>query len=260
MNDVTVIKLGGSLLEDRELRLGVLDAIAGAKRKGDRIVIVHGGGKAIDRNLAAKGIERKFFDGLRVTDDATLDVVVDTLTGEVRRTLTSELAWRQVGCAGVSGLDGNMIEASWMPSRNDVDFGHVGEVSSIRPDFIEALLFTDKLPLIASIGSSPEKTPLNVNADVVASAVAVALNAKRLVFLTDVEGVRDEAGGVIDELTTARIDQLLASEAVSGGMRPKLRASRDAVVRGVGEVVIAGPARHQAVLEGQKGGTLIAAA
>lgn len=260
MKNVTVIKLGGSLLEDRELRLGVLSAIATAKRKCERIVIVHGGGKAIDRNLHAQSIERKFHDGLRITDDATLAVVVETLTGEVRRTLTSELAWRHVPSIGVSGLDGRMIEATAISAKDGIEFGHVGEVSNVRPDLIEALLFTGKLPLIASIASSPELTPLNVNADSVASAIAVALEAKRLVFLTDVEGVRDETGEVLEQLTIRKIDALLESEAVSGGMRPKLRATREAVARGVSEVVIAGPARHQAVLEGQKGGTLIAAA
>lgn len=260
MKNVTVIKLGGSLLENRDLRSGVLSAIADARRKGEPIVIVHGGGKAIDRNLAARGIDRRFHDGLRVTDDQTLEVVLDTLTGEVRRTLMSELSWKHAGAIGVSGLDGRMIEASPLVPRDGVDFGHVGEVTCVRPELIEELLVAGRLPLIASIAASPAETPLNVNADVVASAVAVAMNAKRLVFLTDVEGVRNEWGEVIDELTIATIDTLLLSSAVSGGMRPKLRASRDAVNRGVGEVVIAGPARHQAVLEGQKGGTLIAAA
>jgi acetylglutamate kinase len=259
MRNTTVIKLGGSLLENHAMRNEAIAAIAAARRRGDRIITIHGGGKSIDRNLASRGISPSFHEGLRITDDATIEVVVDTLTSEVRRMLVGELASRHVAAIGLSGLDDRLLIAS-RRSGGAVAYGHVGDVRSVRADLLEALLVAGRMPLIASVAVSEEGFPLNVNADSVASAIAVATGASRLVFLTDVEGVRDRSGAVVDMLDPRAIDELLASPAVTGGMRPKLIATREAVIRGVGQVVIAGPSRHQSAVDRSKGGTLIAAA
>lgn len=259
MKNVTVIKLGGSLLENDAMRQEAIGAIAVARRRGERIITVHGGGKSIDRNLANRGIASAFHEGLRITNDATIGVVVETLTSEVRRMLVDELAQRHVAAIGLSGLDERLVIAKKRDVAS-VDYGHVGDVRSVRSDLLEALLATGRMPLIASVAVSNEGTPLNVNADSVASAIAVSLHAKRLIFLTDVEGVRDGSGAIVGNLDPRAIDMLLDSHAVTGGMRPKLLATREAVLRGVGEIVIAGPSRHQSAIDQSKGGTFIAAA
>lgn len=255
-----VVKLGGSLLEDSSLRSSALEAVAAAATKGGRIVVVHGGGKEIDRNLAALGIPKRTQGGLRVTDGRTLDVVVAVLTGTVNKSLVGQLEERGVRSAGFCGADGETLWAEYHAPVDGVDLGYVGRVTRCRTTLVEAVLGAGLLPVIASVAVGREGVLLNVNADSAASALAASLRASRLVFLTDVEGVLDASGRVVERLTASAARELLDSPAVSGGMRPKLQSCLEALAAGVGEVVVAGPGRHATVLSDGIGGTHLVAA
>lgn len=255
-----VVKLGGSLLENRDLRQAALEAVATAWSSGKRSIVVHGGGKRIDAMLAALDIPKKVQGGLRVTDAETLDVVVSILSGLVNKTLVAELRGRGIRAAGLSGADGDTLWAEFHEAIEGVDLGFVGRVVRCDPTLLSAVLGAGFLPLVASVALGREGTLLNVNADSAASALAGALGAKRLVFLTDVEGVKGADGAVIERIDARAARALLASPAVTGGMKPKLRAAVEALEAGVPEVVIAGPALHRAALLEGKGGTHLVAA
>ncbi|MBK6403696.1 MAG: acetylglutamate kinase [Holophagales bacterium] len=255
-----VVKLGGSLLENRALRHAALEAVATAWSSGKRSIVVHGGGKRIDAMLAALDIPKKVQGGLRVTDAETLDVVVSILSGLVNKTLVAELRGRGIRAAGLSGADGDTLWAEFHEAIEGVDLGFVGRVVRCDPTLLSAVLGAGFLPLVASVALGREGTLLNVNADSAASALAGALGAKRLVFLTDVEGVKGADGAVIERIDARAARALLASSAVTGGMKPKLRAAVEALEAGVSEVIIAGPSMHRSALLEGKGGTHLVAA
>ncbi|HEX7581077.1 MAG TPA: acetylglutamate kinase [Thermoanaerobaculia bacterium] len=257
---LSVVKLGGSLLENATMRGQALEAIAAAFTSGERLVMVHGGGKEIDRNLSVLGIPKRMQGGLRITDPATLDVVVKVLSGTINKSLVGQLQERGVVAAGLSGADGGTLFAEFHPPVDGVDLGFVGRVVSCSPALVEAILGAGLLPAVASIALGRDGVLLNVNADSAASALAGALKAQRLVFMTDVEGVKDASGHVLDRLTAAEIRYLLGSSVITGGMRPKLQACLEALEAGVNEVIIAGPERHATVLVDGKGGTHLVAA
>ncbi|MEX0879178.1 MAG: acetylglutamate kinase [Thermoanaerobaculia bacterium] len=251
-----VVKLGGSLLDDAPSREAVLSAIARGARGGHAIVLVHGGGRRIDATLAARGIPKRTHEGLRVTDGPTLEVVVAVLQA-VNRGLVDDLSDRGVAAAGLSGVDAGTLRAEVHPPISGVALGSVGIVASVDIRVFEAMRSAGLLPVLAPLAAGPDGGPLNVNADAVAAAVATALGARRLIFLTDVEGVSDALGRRIDDLDSAAARRLLDGPAVSGGMRPKLAACLEAAAGGVGEVVIAGPERQQEALAGGRGGTRV---
>ncbi len=260
MTELTVVKLGGSLLDDVELRDHAIGAIAQRWSVNPNLVVVHGGGKNIDKALAAAGIPKRTVQGLRVTDARTLEIVTGVLAGNVNKSLVSQLAMSGVAAAGFSGADGDTIQATLHPPIDGIDLEFVGRVFASDPALAMTLLGGGFLPVIASLGMSPEGALLNVNADAAAAAVAVATGATKLVFLTDVEGVLDTNGTIVPSLDMSGAAALLASSAVSGGMKPKLRACLEALAGGVANVVIAGPSRHAASLAGGEGGTHLVAA
>jgi acetylglutamate kinase len=254
-----VVKLGGSLLEDDRSRAAVLAAIAERCLQRTGLVLVHGGGKHIDAALAARGIPKRAHEGLRITDRQTLPVVVSTLA-EVNRSLVGELARHGVVAEGLCSAEARPLRADFHPPVGKVNLGFVGRVRSVDTLGIEGSLAAGRLPVLAPIADGPDGTSLNVNADEAAAAVAASLGCRRLIFLTDVEGITDEAGRVAARLDPSAARRLLASSAVSGGMRPKLSACLAAVGGGVREVVIAGPGRQEAALAGGAGGTSLVAA
>lgn len=262
MNDakgMTVVKLGGSLLEDATLRRAAVESIAARFSAGERLVVVHGGGKHIDKMLKGLGIPKHVHEGLRVTDAGTLDVVVAVLAGLVNKSLVSELRAAGVPAAGVSGADGDTLWAEYHPTLNGVDLGFVGQIAFSDTRLVNAVQDAGLLPVVASVAIGREGTLLNVNADAAASALASALHALRLVFLTDVEGVLDETGNVLPRVSADGARALLSSPAVSGGMKPKLLACVQALAHGVPEILIAGPSKHGSVLVDHHGGTCLAA-
>jgi acetylglutamate kinase len=235
-----VIKLGGSLLEDGQRRHAVLAEIAKRWHCGEHLVIVHGGGKHIDAELAKLGIAKKTHGGLRITDDRTLDVVARVLDAIVNPLIVEELIALGVNAIGVSGS--SMLIAEQHPPIDGVELGHVGRVVSANPVPAIALLNDGALPVVSCIAGK-----FNVNADSAASAVAVALHAESLQFITDVPGVLDTNGEVVSTLHIAAVEQWISN--VSGGMKPKLQAALHALQNGVSQIAI-----------GENGGTNLVAA
>lgn len=254
MKDITVIKLGGSLMDDAERRSAALQSLVALWNRGENIVLVHGGGKNVDAMLAKLGIAKRTHAGLRVTDDATLDVVVAVLAGSVNKSLVSELTALGVRAAGISGADANTIVATPHPPIDGVELGHVGRVTSCNRTLINAMLNYGILPVISSVAEGPDGTLLNVNADSAAAAIAVALRAQALHFITDVAGLLDANGNVVSQLDHPAAAALIEEGIVAGGMRPKLQAALSAVTSGVQRVAI-GDAIHHG-----KGGTHLVAA
>lgn len=245
----TVVKLGGSLLDDRIRRTLVLRGIAARWAADEDLVVVHGGGKHIDTALARVGIAKRTHAGLRITDEATLAIVISVLTGEVNKMLVAELARLGVRAAGVSGCDAGTLVATPHPPVDGVDLGAVGRVTVSDPTLCNAMLSNRMLPIVASVAISANGALLNVNADSAAAAIAAALGARELLFLTDVAGLLDHKGALVPSLDVRRAEELLASGAVTGGMRPKLHAALAALESGVGRVAI-----------GEEGGTHVVAA
>jgi acetylglutamate kinase len=260
VKEIVVVKLGGSLLDDEDSRSRAIEAIAAQCHSGSGIVVVHGGGRNIDAALSRAGIGRKTVHGLRVTDAPTLEIVTSVLAGSVNKTLVARFESAGVHAVGISGLDGLILQADFHPAVDGHELGFVGSIRRSEPALILTLLGAGFLPVIASLASGPGGEILNVNADSAASAIAVALGASRVVFLTDVEGLLADDGQLVAALNSREAAAMLHSAAVTGGMKPKLRACVAAVSGGVREVVIAGPSRHANVLGGGEGGTTVVAA
>lgn len=238
---IVVIKLGGSLLDDASRRAAALAKIVARWNAGERIVLVHGGGKHIDAALAKLGIPKRTHAGLRITDDATLDVVVSVLGGTVNKMLVSELTRLGVRAAGISGCDGETLVASQHPPIDGVELGHVGRVTSSNRALVQAMLTYGTLPIVSSIAIGTGGALFNVNADAAATAIAVAHGAHELLFLTDVAGLLDANGEVVATLDAAGLELMLHSPAVSGGMKPKLSAALAALRDGVAQITIGAP-------------------
>jgi len=231
-----LVKFGGSLLDDPQRRESALAQIANAWSAGEQIVLVHGGGKHIDAMLAKLGIAKRTHAGLRVTDDATLDIVVAVLGGVVNKLIVSELTALGVRAAGISGSDASTLVAEVHPPIDGVDLGKVGRVVASNPTLVRAMLTYGILPVVSSLAISNEGALLNVNADSAAAALAVALRAESLQFITDVAGVLDPQGEVVSYLDADGVEQWI--DIVSGGMKPKLQAALHALRSGVKTIAI----------------------
>src|SRR6185436_16091950 len=243
--NITVIKLGGSLLEDAQRRHAALTKIVDRWKSGESIVLVHGGGKHIDAALSVAGIAKKTHAGLRITDDATLQIVVSVLGGTVNKMLVAELTKLGVRAAGISGCDGDTLVAEQHPPIDGVDLGHVGRVTMSNRTLVRTMLTYGMLPVVSSLAMSTKGALLNVNADSAASAIAVAHNAKELLFLTDVAGLLDQQGSVVPELDATGVEEMIANGIATGGMRPKLESALAALRGGVAQITIGAPATAQ---------------
>ena len=243
----TVIKLGGSLLDDKQRRDGALRKIAARWNAGEDIVLVHGGGKHIDAQLALAGIPKRTHAGLRITDDATLQIVVSVLGGTVNKMLVSELTKLGVRAAGLSGCDGATLVATQHPPIDGVELGHVGKVTHANRALVSAMLTYGTMPVESSIANGTDGALFNVNADSAAAAMAVGVGARELFFITDVPGLLDANGNVVPRLHAADVQTFIDN--VTGGMKPKLQAALSALTTGVREIVI-----------GEEGGTTLVAA
>jgi acetylglutamate kinase len=246
---VKVIKLGGSLLDDAARRSAALVKIVEAWNAGEPVVLVHGGGKHVDALMARLGMTKRTHAGLRITDGATLEIVTAVLAGTVNKLIVSELAALGVRACGISGADAGTITAVPHPPVGGVDLGHVGAVTGGNPAVITALLDRDIMPVVSSVAATLDGSLLNVNADNAAAAVAVSLGATALHFITDVAGLLDPQGEVVEWLHARDARAMLATEAITGGMRPKLHAALEALDGGVALITI-----------GEEGGTHLVAA
>ena len=237
---IKVIKLGGSLLEDRGRRADALNEVLHSWNAGEQLVIVHGGGKHIDTQLAKSGIPKRTHAGLRITDDATLEIVVGVLAGTVNKMLVAELTELGVRAAGFSGADAGTLIADVHAPIDGVDLGHVGKIVRSDPRLIRSILAQDILPVVSSVAQGPNGSLLNVNADSAAAAIASAIGAISLTFITDVAGLLDGNGSVVPSLPATDAHALLATDVVSGGMKPKLQAALGALASGVRTINIGG--------------------
>jgi acetylglutamate kinase len=230
-----LIKLGGTLLDNAESRDRLAAEIAAAQSAGAEAVVVHGGGKQMTRYLSERGIESRFVNGLRVTTHETVDAVLKVFAGTVNHELVASL--NRAGCraVGLSGIDAFLAQAEQM----DPALGAVGRVTESDPALLLLLTAHGYLPVVACVAGDRAGNIYNVNADQMAVACAVAFGARRLVFLTDVEGVRDGAGQVRPVLNAAECERLIADGIATGGMQAKLQAALAALRGGVAQVVIA---------------------
>lgn len=247
-----VIKYGGAALVNEEIKSTIVKDIALMKFVGFKPVVVHGGGKDINKALEAVGIEPKFKDGLRVTDEPTMEVVQQVLAGKVNKDLTTELCLHGINAVGICGKDAGFMKVKKaMP--NGMDIGLVGEVTDVNTDLINTLVDNDFVPVISSIGVDEEGKSYNVNADYAAVAVAGALKAEKLVFVTDVAGImRDvnDPNSVISVIKEDEVNELIEDGTISGGMLPKVQCCMAGVNAGVKNVhILDGRTPHCLILE-----------
>ena len=243
-----VIKYGGSAMEDGELCRQVVADIEMLKLLGIRIVLVHGGGKAISAHVKALDLPVQFKGGLRVTDDATMEAVREVLVGKVNQDLVWALNEYGHNAVGISGADGKMLKAEQI----DPELGRVGRIREVDPSLIETILEDGYIPVVATVGCAPDGF-YNINADVAAGKIAEAMGADKLIYLTDVDGLYgnvDDEDSLIQTLTQAETHMLLESGELDGGMLPKIRSIAEALDGGVSEVVILnGTYPHSLLLE-----------
>ena len=247
-----VIKYGGAALVNEEIKSTIIKDIALMKFVGFKPVVVHGGGKDINKALERVGIEPQFKDGLRVTDEETMEVVQEVLVGKVNKSLVTELCLQGINAVGVCGKDSGFMKVK-KATPNGLDLGLVGEVTEVDTTLINTLLDNDFVPVISTVGVDKEGNSYNVNADYAAVAVAGALNAEKLVFITDVAGVmRDvnDPNSVISTTNTAEINELIADGTIAGGMIPKVQCCLAGVNAGVKNVhILDGSIAHCLILE-----------
>jgi len=239
---ITVLKVGGELLEGAAAIKDVARAVARLAAKGP-LVIVHGGGRAIDTELRARGIEPKFVDGLRITDEATLDVVVSVLGGRNNTAFVAALSAAGLRAVGLTGADAEIGISERAPlftatNGEQVDLGLVGQPIDSRPRLLSDLVRDGYVPVIASIGIDANGALLNVNADTLAAHLAGSVGARRLIIAGGTAGVLDDDGQSIAELSLDRVDEMIASGEAHSGMVAKLVACRSAIERGVTDVAI----------------------
>ena len=251
-----VVKYGGNAMTDPGLQEDFAEDITLLKLIGMNPVVVHGGGPQINSLLSKIGKEGQFIQGMRVTDDETLDVVEMVLGGLVNQEIVTLINKAGGKAVGLTGKDGNFIHARKMTitssedKRKKIDIGLVGEVVKIDTAIIDLLDSQDFIPVIAPLGVDEHGTSYNINADVVAGKIAIALQAEKLIILTNTKGVLDKQGNVLTGLTAARIGELVADGTISGGMIPKIDFALDAVRNGVKTAhIIDGRVPHALLLE-----------
>lgn len=245
---VVVVKYGGAAMERAGLSRSFAEDVALLQHAGIHPVIVHGGGPQVTELARRLGIETTFVDGLRVTDEATLEVATMVLAGGLNTRIVGMLVAGDVPAVGLSGVDGGMIVAA---RQTEPDLGFVGRVERVNAEVLHTLIDEGFVPVVASIAADAAGQPYNVNADVVAAELAIALEAEKLVYMNDVPGVIGPHGDLLSELGVADVLDLLAQPgAVEGGMIPKLESAVRALRAGVGRVhLLDGRVEHSLVLE-----------
>ncbi len=246
---VAVIKFGGSIMVNDELKRLFAQDIALLKFVGINPVVVHGGGQEISRWMKKIGKEPKFINGLRYTDEETMEVTEMVLTGKVNRELVSLVNRAGGKAVGLSGKDANIFTARQIRGKNDEDLGYVGEIDSFDVTLVNRLSQEGYIPIISSVSENLDGQSLNINADYAAAGVAIGLKALKLVYLTDVQGLMVE-GELLSELDLAEAAKLLEHPDVQGGMLPKLECCVRAIVEDVQHVhILDGNIEHSILLE-----------
>ena len=252
-----VIKYGGNAMVEERLKESFARDVILLKLVGMNPVVVHGGGPQIDEALKKIGKTGTFIQGMRVTDDETMEVVEWVLGGEVQQDIVMLINHFGGQAVGLTGKDGGLIHAKKLFVPNDqkpggapIDLGFVGEIEAINPAVVKALQDDAFIPVISPIGFSAEGQAYNINADLVAGKMAEILKAEKLVMMTNIPGVMDKAGNLLTDLTAREIDALFADGTISGGMLPKISSALDAAKSGVNSVnIIDGRIEHSLLLE-----------
>ena len=250
---IVVVKYGGSAMIDEKLKRSVIRDIALLKYIGLKPVVVHGGGKEISSLLERLGKETVFVDGLRVTDAETASVAEMVLSGSIGKSLVESLESLGIESCGINGKDGHTLVARKKVDDKGRDLGFVGEIEKVDIHLIDTLLSSGYVPVISPVGVDSYSQTYNINADYAASAIAGALNAQKLVFLTDVEGIlrdKDDPSSIIRRMNAAEAKALIADGTIKGGMIPKVECCLDALDKGVKTVhVLDGRLPHSMLLE-----------
>jgi len=248
---IIVIKYGGSAMVDEILKQDVIKDVTLLKLVGFKPIIVHGGGKEISRWVNKVGMEAKFINGLRVTDAPTMEIA-EMVLNKINKELVSMVQSLGVRAIGISGKDGGLLKVDKKLSNGE-DIGYVGDIKEVDPKIIYDLLDRDFLPIICPLGLDDNFQTYNINADDAACAIARAVGADKLAFLSDVEGVyldKDDPSTLISEITTSEAAKLLTDGTIGGGMLPKLMNCVDAIEHGVNRVhIIDGRLAHSLLLE-----------
>ncbi|HIT89817.1 MAG TPA: acetylglutamate kinase [Candidatus Merdenecus merdavium] len=248
---IIVVKYGGSAMIDDELKQNVIKDVALLKLVGFKPIIVHGGGKEISKWVKLSGNEPEFINGLRVTDEDTMEIA-EMVLGRVNKSLVQYIESLGVKAVGISGKDGGLLKVDKKLS-NGKDIGFVGDVKEVDTSIINIMIENDFVPVICPIGMDDEFNTYNINADDAACAIATAVKAEKLAFLTDIEGVYEDPKdkeSLISELTIAEAEELLQSGNVGGGMLPKIQNCVDAIKSGVSRVhILDGRMEHSLLLE-----------
>jgi acetylglutamate kinase len=258
MQDIIVVKIGGSTLGQHDTTLEDLVAL---QKQGKKVVVVHGGGKVVTDWLGRMGVQTKFVQGERVTDKTGLEIAAGALAGLVNKELTAYIISRDGKAIGISGVDGGLIKGQ----IKNPEAGYVGKIIEINTGMIDSLLGLGYMPVISSIGLNMypvERDPtllLNINADVAAGELAAAIKANKLIFLTDINGVRDQSGNVITKLSRTEAETLITSGVATSGMIPKIRSCIRALDGGAEARIIDGRQAHALLkeLESKEGGTTV---
>ena len=254
-----VIKYGGHAMVDQQLKEDFARDVTLLKFIGLNPVVIHGGGPQINSVLEKMGISPKFVKGMRLTDEPTMDVVEMVLGGKVNKSIVAQINRQGGKAVGLSGKDGGLLSAKKlhiMYQEDDskppeiIDPGLVGEVTQVNPNIINSLAEKGFIPIIAPIGAGDAGETYNINADLVASKVGIALSACRLILLTDVDGVMDGKGSLISSINAETTSKMIAERSISGGMIPKLECALDALKNGIEKVhIINGTRSHALLLE-----------
>lgn len=248
---IIVVKYGGSAMVDEELKRDVIEDVVLLKLVGFKPIIVHGGGKEISRWVDKAGLETEFVNGFRVTDERIIEIAQMVL-GKVNKDLVANVQSLGVKAAGISGMDGGLLKVK-KKYAGGKDIGFVGDIVSVDTKILEDLIESDFLPVVFPIGIDEECNPYNINADEAASAIATALKAEKLAYLSDVEGVRkepDNPDSVISELYIDEAEKLIKDGVISGGMLPKIQNCIDALKEGVSRIhIMDGRIPHSLLLE-----------
>ena len=255
-NDIIVIKCGGSVLLEKNLFNQFIEDISVINKLGLSVVVVHGGGKNIQKKLDEHNLKSAFIDGLRVTDEKTIKIVEEALL-ELNFEILSEISNHHANSVSISPKKNNVIRV--IPERKELGF--VGTPTEIKKNTILEIINEKKIPLIVPMGIGEDNNIYNINADVAAGAIAKELNARRLLLMTDVEGVLDKSKNLISEINSSMANEMLENKTIAGGMIPKIKTCLDAVNNGVtGVVIVDGRKQHSILFEifSDKGaGTLI---
>jgi len=258
-NRIVVVKVGGSMMENDSIMQSVLDDIILMKFVGIKVVVVHGGGKQITELMQEKKIKVEFVDGLRITSASAMDVVKMVLMGSINTKIVSFLNKHGKVAIGVSGNDGSFIKCRkkyYIKDGKEIDLGYVGEIVEIDSDFIKNILDSEYIPVIATLGADTEGNIYNINADTCASSIAIALEALKMILLTDVDGIVKNAGGsgkekkLISKLSTDKCREMIKEREIDSGMIPKVNACIASLNQGVGRThILNGTTEHSILIE-----------